>query len=226
MNHVFQPWINCELGSFSPLSSTDLTGLWQTVQTDLQTAPAREEHCEPSTDTVRSGTFRFPVRRSASVLPTSKATALVSSHRRLAATPPPGNPVPDSRFDGEATSTKRAACLLTVKSCSALPKLWSPAPPRISPSLGTTDEKIYIVIANFICQMHDDQRQAMPGMISNIYDGKGQVLLDARLENAHPATEARWGWSSTSETVRVADQRDLRGRPRLAGDSCRKAKAG
>jgi hypothetical protein len=46
MDQVFQSWINRGLDRFRPLSSADWTGPWQAVQADLQTAPAREEHCE------------------------------------------------------------------------------------------------------------------------------------------------------------------------------------
>jgi hypothetical protein len=44
MDQVFQSRINRGLDHFSPLCTADWTGLWQTVQADLQSAPAREEH--------------------------------------------------------------------------------------------------------------------------------------------------------------------------------------
>jgi hypothetical protein len=45
MDQVVQTRINRGLDHFSPLCTADWTGLWQTVQADLQSAPAREEHC-------------------------------------------------------------------------------------------------------------------------------------------------------------------------------------
>jgi hypothetical protein len=45
MDQVFWPAVECGVDHFSPSSSVDWTGLWQTVQSVLQSAPAREEHC-------------------------------------------------------------------------------------------------------------------------------------------------------------------------------------
>jgi hypothetical protein len=50
MVQVFQSRINRGLDHFSPLCTADWIGLWQTVQADLQSAPAREEHCPVQTN--------------------------------------------------------------------------------------------------------------------------------------------------------------------------------
>jgi hypothetical protein len=44
MDQVFQSPVKCGLDRFSPPSSVEWSGLWQTVQTVLQSAPACEKH--------------------------------------------------------------------------------------------------------------------------------------------------------------------------------------